>query len=111
VRTDDRLRYAAIEIVGVRTLTGFDRNARTHSPEQVAQLAAAIDRFGYLPNLDPFVYPVNDFDMTYASFDLGKTWQRVQTWGARGSTKPTSPRPPGAPDYAELASCRPLFVT
>ncbi|SDM31358.1 ParB-like nuclease domain-containing protein [Methylobacterium phyllostachyos] len=47
MRTDHRLRYAAVEIVGVRTLTGFDRNARTHSPEQVAQLAAAIDRFGF----------------------------------------------------------------
>ncbi|MGU3339444.1 hypothetical protein ACLBXJ_15615 [Methylobacterium mesophilicum] len=33
--------------MGVRTLTGYDRNARTHSDAQVAQLAAAIDRFGF----------------------------------------------------------------
>ncbi|AWV14983.1 hypothetical protein A3862_05220 [Methylobacterium sp. XJLW] len=67
--------------------------------------------FVYLPQLDALVYPVNDYAVTYASFDFGKTWQRIQAWGARGSTKPTSPRPPGDPDYAELASCRPLFVT
>lgn len=47
MRTDDPLRYAAIEIVEVRTLRGYDRNARTHSDEQVAQLAAAIQRFGF----------------------------------------------------------------
>ncbi len=47
MRTDHRLRYAAVEIVGVRTLRGYDRNARTHSDAQVAQLAAAIERFGF----------------------------------------------------------------
>lgn len=47
MRTDDPLRYAAIEIVEVRTLRGYDRNARTHSEAQVAQLAAAIQRFGF----------------------------------------------------------------
>lgn len=47
MRTDDPLRYAAIEIVEVRTLRGYDRNARTHSADQVAQLAAAIQRFGF----------------------------------------------------------------
>lgn len=46
--------------------------------------------FVYLPNVDALVYPVNDYDVTYASDDFGKTWQRVQTWGARGSTKPTA---------------------
>nr|WP_305078454.1 ParB N-terminal domain-containing protein [Methylobacterium sp.] len=33
--------------MGVRTLRGYDRNARTHSDAQVAQLAAAISRFGF----------------------------------------------------------------
>lgn len=47
MRTDDLLRYAEIEIVPVRTLRGYERNARTHDDAQVAQLAAAIQRFGF----------------------------------------------------------------
>ena len=47
MRTDHRLRYAAIELVGVRTLRGFDGNAREHSDAQVRQIAGAIERFGF----------------------------------------------------------------
>lgn len=67
--------------------------------------------FTYLPNLDALVYPADDYAVTYASFDFGKSWRQVKTWGARGSTKPITSRPPHDPDLAELASCRPLFVT
>lgn len=47
MRTDHRLRYATVEIVGVRTLRGYDRNAREHSDAQIGQIAGAIERFGF----------------------------------------------------------------
>ncbi|KQP62154.1 ParB/Srx family N-terminal domain-containing protein [Methylobacterium sp. Leaf112] len=47
MRTDDPLRYAAIEIVPVRTLRTYDGNARTHDEAQVAMLAANIAEFGF----------------------------------------------------------------
>jgi ParB-like chromosome segregation protein Spo0J len=36
-----------IELVPVAGLVPYDRNARTHSPEQVAQIAASIREFGW----------------------------------------------------------------
>lgn len=47
MRTDPRLRYAQVEIVGVRTLRGYERNARDHSDAQVGQIARAIEEFGF----------------------------------------------------------------
>lgn len=38
---------AQIEFRAVSSLRGYERNARTHSPEQVAQLAASIREFGF----------------------------------------------------------------
>lgn len=37
-----------IELWPVERLVPYERNARTHSPEQVAQLAASISEFGFL---------------------------------------------------------------
>jgi hypothetical protein len=37
-----------IELWPVERLEPYERNARTHSPEQVAQIAASIDEFGFL---------------------------------------------------------------
>lgn len=36
-----------IELRDISTLSPFDRNARTHSPDQVEQLAASISEFGF----------------------------------------------------------------
>jgi ParB-like chromosome segregation protein Spo0J len=47
VRTKDHLRHSQIEIVEVRTVRTYDRNARLHSDEQVANIATAIQRFGF----------------------------------------------------------------
>ncbi|CAA2104680.1 MULTISPECIES: hypothetical protein [Methylobacterium] len=47
MRTDVRLRYAEIQSAPVRTLRGYDRNARTHSDSQISQIGAAIERFGF----------------------------------------------------------------
>ncbi|GJE17247.1 hypothetical protein AIGOOFII_1960 [Methylobacterium marchantiae] len=47
MRTDVRLRYAEIQFAAVRTLRGYDRNARTHSDTQISQIGAAIERFGF----------------------------------------------------------------
>jgi predicted protein tyrosine phosphatase len=48
VRTDDPLRYAETHLVEVRTLRGYERNARTHPEEQIAQLMGLISTFGFL---------------------------------------------------------------
>jgi len=37
-----------IELVPIDSLTPYDRNARTHSDEQVAQIAASIKKFGFI---------------------------------------------------------------
>lgn len=36
-----------VEMRALSTLTKYDKNARTHSPEQVAQIAASIAEFGW----------------------------------------------------------------
>lgn len=43
----DHLRHSTIEIVEVRTLRTYDRNARTHSASQIAQIVASIRKFGF----------------------------------------------------------------
>lgn len=41
------LEHRQIEYVEVRTLRGYDRNARLHSASQIAQIASSIERFGF----------------------------------------------------------------
>lgn len=43
----DILRHQAIELVPIGEVQGYDRNARTHSTEQVEKLAGAIREFGW----------------------------------------------------------------
>jgi ParB-like chromosome segregation protein Spo0J len=43
----DHLRHSKIEIVEVRTLRTYDRNARLHSSEQIDQIANSITQFGF----------------------------------------------------------------
>jgi len=37
-----------IEMLGVDDLIPYARNARTHSPEQIAKIAASIQEFGFI---------------------------------------------------------------
>ena len=36
-----------VELIAVDNLTPYARNARTHSPDQIAQIAASIAEFGF----------------------------------------------------------------
>lgn len=47
VRTVDHLRHSQIEIVEVRTVRTYDRNARLHSDAQIAEIANSIRSFGF----------------------------------------------------------------
>lgn len=44
----DHLMARRIEVWPVERLVPYERNARTHSPEQVAKIARSIERFGFL---------------------------------------------------------------
>lgn len=48
MRTDDPLQYAETHLREVRTLRRYERNARTHPEEQLAQLVNLIGTFGFL---------------------------------------------------------------
>ena len=41
------MQYRAVDRVPVSALKPYDRNARTHSPKQIRQLAASIEEFGF----------------------------------------------------------------
>ena len=41
------MQYRAVDHLPVATLKPYDRNARTHSPKQIRQLAASIEEFGF----------------------------------------------------------------
>ncbi len=41
------MQYRAVDRVPVSALKPYDRNARTHSPKQIQQLAASIEEFGF----------------------------------------------------------------
>jgi hypothetical protein len=43
----DHLRHSKLENVRVSDLVGYARNARTHSANQIAQIAAAVRQFGW----------------------------------------------------------------
>ena len=36
-----------VELIAIDNLTPYARNARTHSPDQIAQIAASIAEFGF----------------------------------------------------------------
>ena len=41
-----------IQDVAVNKLIPYAKNSRTHSPEQIGQIAASIKEFGFHPELD-----------------------------------------------------------
>lgn len=41
------MHYPALKYVSVTALRPYDRNARTHSKKQIAQIAKSIERFGF----------------------------------------------------------------
>ena len=41
------MQYRAVDHLPISVLKSYDRNARTHSPKQIRQLAASIEEFGF----------------------------------------------------------------
>ena len=80
--TDTTTQYYLADI---SSLIPYARNSRTHTDEQVAQVAASIREFGFLnPGAPRFVFLVSvdaNSKFTLEWFDLNEAAELYKAWG------------------------------